>query len=96
MPRVDDLSTDPELTAGDFRGIPFASWLDLMLEYAVLLARTQDSDKAYEVMNIAKGANVFYSSVDSMFLIHLCWFSRKSSVLLDLVDRLLTCVQHVL
>ncbi|KAL8747000.1 MAG: hypothetical protein Q9184_007665 [Pyrenodesmia sp. 2 TL-2023] len=68
---ADDLETDPALTLGDFRGIPLASWLDLMLEYAVLLARSHDTMKAYQVLNDAKGANIFYSSVDSMFLIHV-------------------------
>ncbi|KAL8952176.1 MAG: hypothetical protein Q9222_001897 [Ikaeria aurantiellina] len=61
--------------AGDFRGIPFLSWLDLMLEFAVLLARSQTVDKAYVVLKSAKDANIFYCSPDSMFLIHVCWFT---------------------
>ncbi|KAI4086363.1 MAG: hypothetical protein LQ344_007618 [Seirophora lacunosa] len=72
---ADDLGTDSALLVGNFRGIPLASWLDLILEYAVLLARSQKFDEAYEVVNLAKGANVFYSSVESMFLIHTCWFT---------------------
>ncbi|KAL8775160.1 MAG: hypothetical protein Q9194_003848 [Teloschistes cf. exilis] len=60
---------------GDYRGIPFSSWLDLILEYAMLLARSANSDKAYNVLKIANDANVFYWSLDSMFLVHVCWFA---------------------
>lgn len=87
---LDDLDTDPALNIRDFRGIPLASWLDLMLEYAVVLARSHDMTKAYQVLNVAKGANVFYSSVDSMFLIHACWFSRTSTPPVGPIGRSLT------
>ncbi|KAL8650939.1 MAG: hypothetical protein Q9210_003528 [Variospora velana] len=72
---ADDLGTDSTLLAGDFRGIPLVSWLDLILEYAVLLTRSQNVEEAYDVVNVAKCANVFYCSVDPMFLIHTCWFT---------------------
>ncbi|KAL8929626.1 MAG: hypothetical protein Q9172_000422 [Xanthocarpia lactea] len=65
-----DPEIDAAVAAGDYRGIPFSSWLDLMLEYAVLAARSQNSAKAYEILKIADDANVFYCSPDSMFLIH--------------------------
>ncbi|KAL8768028.1 MAG: hypothetical protein Q9209_005632 [Squamulea sp. 1 TL-2023] len=71
-----DTKTDPSFVAGDYRGIPFSSWLDLMLDYAVLAARSQNSAKAYEILKIADDANVFYCSPNSMFLIHVCWFSK--------------------
>ncbi|KAL8722382.1 MAG: hypothetical protein Q9225_001113 [Loekoesia sp. 1 TL-2023] len=70
-----DFTNDPAAIAGDFRGIPLSAWLDLMLEYAMLLAHSQDFDKAYEILDVANHANIFYSSPDSMFLIHLCWFT---------------------
>ncbi|KAL8651816.1 MAG: hypothetical protein Q9226_004535 [Calogaya cf. arnoldii] len=35
----DDPEIDAAVSAGDYRGIPFSSWLDLMLEYAFLAAR---------------------------------------------------------
>ncbi|KAI4287069.1 MAG: hypothetical protein L6R35_003675 [Caloplaca aegaea] len=72
---ADDLGTDSTVLAGNFRGISLVSWLDLILEYAVLLTRSQNVEEAYEVVNVAKCANVFYCSVDSMFLIHTCWFT---------------------
>lgn len=87
-----NLDADPALTAEDFRGIPLASWLDLMLEYAVLLARSHDMTKAYQVLNVAKGANVFYSSVDSMFLIHVCWLSRRSIPVIGYSSQSLTSI----
>ncbi|KAL9030329.1 MAG: hypothetical protein Q9196_001541 [Gyalolechia fulgens] len=65
----DDLASDPAIIAGDFRGITFSAWLDLMLEYSMLLAQSQDYPKTYEILNIANGANVFYSSPDSCALI---------------------------
>ncbi|KAL8701755.1 MAG: hypothetical protein Q9201_004736 [Fulgogasparrea decipioides] len=75
---VDRLNTGHVAVAGDYRGIPFSSWLDLMLEYAVLLARSENIDKAYEILNIANDANVFYCCPESMFLIHVCWSGKKS------------------
>ncbi|KAL8643369.1 MAG: hypothetical protein Q9228_000002 [Teloschistes exilis] len=66
---------DSATLQGDYRGIPFSSWLDLILEYAMLLARSANSDKAYNVLKIANEANVFYCSLDSMFLVHVCWFA---------------------
>ncbi|KAI4237344.1 MAG: hypothetical protein LQ349_001916 [Xanthoria aureola] len=71
----DDSEIDAAVPAGDYRGIPFSSWLDLMLEYALLAARSHNSTKAYEILKIADDANVFYCSPDSMFLIHVCWFT---------------------
>ncbi|KAL9005044.1 MAG: hypothetical protein Q9188_002151 [Gyalolechia gomerana] len=73
--QLDDLASDPAVIAGDFRGIPFSAWLDLMLEYSMLLAQSHDYPKAYEILSIANGANVFNSSPDCTFLIHVCWFT---------------------
>lgn len=70
---------DSAALPGDYRGIIFSSWLDLILEYAVLLARSANSDKAYSVLKIANDANVFYCSLDSMFLVHVCWFGSYDS-----------------
>ncbi|KAL8972916.1 MAG: hypothetical protein Q9183_000267 [Haloplaca sp. 2 TL-2023] len=70
----DDAQSDPA-ALGDYREIPLSSWLDLMLEYAVLLARSDNIDKAYEILNIINDANVFYCSTDSMFRVHVCWFA---------------------
>lgn len=60
----------------EFRGIPFHVWLDIFLEYAMALAQSGDNQSAYEVLASASSANVFYHFPDSMFLIHVCWFSK--------------------
>ncbi|KAL8687774.1 MAG: hypothetical protein Q9218_006150 [Villophora microphyllina] len=73
--QIGKFGPDPGVVPGDHRGIHFSSWLDLILEYAVLLARSANSEKAYSVLKIANDANVFYSSLDSMFLLHVCWFA---------------------
>lgn len=83
MSQLDDLASDPAVIAGDFRGIPFSAWLDLMLEYSMLLAQSHEYSKAYEILRIANGANVFNSSPDCTFLIHVCWFSKSLSFLYD-------------
>lgn len=57
--------------------------MDLMLEYSMLLALSQDYLKAYEVLNYANSANIFYSSPDCTFLIHVCWFGKSLSSLFD-------------
>ncbi|KAL8660602.1 MAG: hypothetical protein Q9202_006378 [Teloschistes flavicans] len=73
--QIGEYCPDSAALPGDYRGIIFSSWLDLILEYAVLLARSANSDKAYSVLKIANDANVFYCSLDSMFLVHVCWFA---------------------
>ncbi|KAL8992356.1 MAG: hypothetical protein Q9169_007160 [Polycauliona sp. 2 TL-2023] len=67
----DNPNVDAAVAAGDYRGIPFSAWLDLILEHALLAARSHNVIKAYEVLKIADDANVFYCSPDSMFLIHV-------------------------
>ena len=60
----------------EFRGISFHVWLDIFLEYAIALAQSGDRRQAYDVVTSASNANVFYHSPDSMFLIHVSWFSK--------------------
>ncbi|KAL8802465.1 MAG: hypothetical protein Q9223_006641 [Gallowayella weberi] len=56
----DNHENDPAIAAGD---------------YHVLAARSHNVAKAYEILKIADGANVFYCSPESMFLVHVCWFT---------------------
>ena len=60
----------------DYRGISFHSWLDIFLQYALLLAQNGDVESSYGIVSTVSDANVFYHSPDSMFLIHVCWFSK--------------------
>ncbi|RDW71323.1 hypothetical protein BP6252_07886 [Coleophoma cylindrospora] len=57
----------------DYRGMPFSTWLDIFLEYAVCLARSGSFRESYEICEAAKDAIVFYQSREDMFLIHVCW-----------------------
>ena len=59
-----------------FRTITFDAWLDIFLEYALMLALKNEAQNGYEIISSALNANVFYHSPDSMFLIHVCWFSE--------------------
>ncbi|KAH0538778.1 hypothetical protein FGG08_004666 [Glutinoglossum americanum] len=59
----------------DYRGISFDVWLDIFLEYALCLAKASDIDETYEIIQAAIDAIVFYHSRDSMFQIHVCWFT---------------------
>ncbi|KAL8847185.1 MAG: hypothetical protein Q9221_007764 [Calogaya cf. arnoldii] len=76
----DDPEIDAAVSAGDYRGIPFSSWLDLMLEYALLAARSHNSPKAYEILKIADDANVFYCSPDSIVA---RWFMKEFQFVTD-------------
>lgn len=62
----------------EYLGISFHAWLDIFLEYSLMLAMNDQSSSAYEVLSSAYDANVFFHSRDSMFLIHVCWFSKRS------------------
>lgn len=64
------------LIPDDYHSIPFHSWLDVFLQYALLLAQNGDVESSYELVATASHGNVFYHSPDSMFLIHVCWFSK--------------------
>ena len=69
-----DDSSDP--VPNEFRSIHFHVWLDIFLEYAMALAKSGDTQSAYEVLTSASSANVFYHSPDWMFLVQVCWFSE--------------------
>lgn len=43
-----------------FRGFHFWDWLEVFLQYSLLLVHSGDFDGAYSVMEAAAGANVFY------------------------------------
>lgn len=60
----------------NYRGISFASWLDIFLEYALCLVKVGRRLESYEICEAAKDAIVFYHSRDDMFLIHVCWCSK--------------------
>ncbi len=82
-----DQDDDNTAIPSEYLGIPFRAWLDIFLEYSLMLALNDELSSAYEVLSSAYDANVFFHSQDSMFLIHVCWFSERS---LRIVD---TCIK---
>lgn len=79
----------------EYCGIPFKVWLDMFLDYALAIARDGEVKFAYEIIASALSANVFVHSKESLFLIHVCWFS-KSSWSTGTQDQALMFVQHAL
>ncbi|KAL3454555.1 hypothetical protein BJX65DRAFT_4032 [Aspergillus insuetus] len=59
----------------DYHGITFDEWLDLFLQYSLVVAGQNEADEAYDTLTAAAGANVWYHSKDSTRLIHVCWFT---------------------
>lgn len=51
----------------------------MFLEYALALAQGGNIISSYEIIAAAFHANVFYDSQESLFLIHVCWFSEYPS-----------------
>ncbi|KAL3472938.1 hypothetical protein BJX99DRAFT_272641 [Aspergillus californicus] len=59
----------------DYHGIMFDAWLDLFLQYALVVAGQNEPDEAYETLAAAADASVWYHSKPSTRLIHVCWFT---------------------
>ncbi|KAL2840316.1 hypothetical protein BJX68DRAFT_187224 [Aspergillus pseudodeflectus] len=59
----------------DYHGITFEEWLDLFLQYSLVVAGQNEPDEAYDTLTAAADANVWYHSKDSTRLIHVCWFT---------------------
>ena len=62
----------------EYRGIPFSTWLDIFLEYALCLARNGRMRESYDLCEAAKDCSVFYRSREDIFLIHVTWCSKFS------------------
>jgi general transcription factor 3C polypeptide 3 (transcription factor C subunit 4) len=63
----------------EYRGIPFSTWLDIFLEYALCLARNGRMRESYDLCEAAKACSVFYHSREDIFLIHVTWCSKSGS-----------------
>ncbi|KAL6715712.1 transcription factor TFIIIC subunit tfc4 [Lecanora helva] len=66
---------DHILVPDNYCGIEFRIWLDMFLEYGLMLALEGEIDLAYEIIASAYHANVFFHSQESLCLIHICWFT---------------------
>ncbi|KKA30244.1 hypothetical protein TD95_005325, partial [Thielaviopsis punctulata] len=66
---------DPAVTTTDdnYLGIPFDSWLDLFLDYAVCLCHDGNYDESANICNAARDSTVFRNSLDFTTRIYLTW-----------------------
>lgn len=64
----------------DYHGISFDEWLDIFLEYALVVAGQGESEEAYDTLSAAADASVWYHSKPSSRQIHVCWFSQSIPV----------------
>ncbi|KAJ5466320.1 hypothetical protein N7530_010107 [Penicillium desertorum] len=59
----------------DYHGIPFDEWLDIFLQYALLVAEQGEPEEAYETLDSAAVASIWLHSKPKSRLIHVCWFT---------------------
>ncbi|OTB17969.1 hypothetical protein K445DRAFT_315719 [Daldinia sp. EC12] len=70
----DDSGADKQVkVAVSYRGVSFAEWLDLFLEYAIGLAQVGRFQEAYKVCESARDTTIFSKSKEDVFLIHITW-----------------------
>ncbi|KEQ69563.1 TPR-like protein [Aureobasidium namibiae CBS 147.97] len=71
---IDDDTVD-ESIPDNFHDIKFTEWLDMFCEYALLLAKSGDREKCYEVLTSAWSCTVFYHSLTHKTQIHAMWMA---------------------
>ncbi|KAF3028568.1 transcription factor TFIIIC subunit tfc4 [Penicillium rubens] len=59
----------------DYHGIPFDEWLDIFLQYALLVVEQGEPEEAYETLDSAAVASIWLHSKPKSRLIHVCWFT---------------------
>ncbi|KAL2868802.1 tetratricopeptide repeat protein [Aspergillus lucknowensis] len=59
----------------DYHGITFDEWLDLFLQYSLVVAEQNEPEESYDALAAAADASVWYHSKNSTRLIHVCWFT---------------------
>jgi general transcription factor 3C polypeptide 3 (transcription factor C subunit 4) len=55
----------------ELRGFHFSAWLEVFIQYAILLVEVGDSDEAFAVLEAAYSANVFYQNHSSFIRLHM-------------------------
>lgn len=63
----------------DYHRIPFDEWLDIFLQYALIVADQGEPEEAYDSLAAAADASVYYNIKPKTRLIHVCWFSSCST-----------------
>lgn len=78
MLHLGDVSEEPLQGAipTDYHGIPFDEWLDIFLQYALLVVEQGEPEEAYETLDSAAIASIWLHSKPKSRLIHVCWFSE--------------------
>ncbi|KAL1953622.1 hypothetical protein VTO42DRAFT_2540 [Malbranchea cinnamomea] len=66
---------DPESIPTDYCGISFDDWLDIFLEYALILAGQGLLEEAYDTLGAAADASIWYHSKPSSLQIYTCWLT---------------------
>lgn len=62
-----------------YRSIGFDHWLNIFLEYALVLAGQDEKDEAYEIITAASDCSIWFHSKPKMLHINVCWFSECPS-----------------
>ncbi|CAI7596118.1 unnamed protein product [Penicillium bialowiezense] len=65
----------PGAIPNDYHGIPFDEWLDIFLEYSLVVAEQGEPAEAYETLDSAALASIWLHSKPKLRLIHVCWFA---------------------
>ncbi|KAM5456860.1 transcription factor TFIIIC subunit tfc4 [Microsporum audouinii] len=71
---------DADSIPNDYHGITFEDWLDIFLEFALVLSGQGQKDEAYDTLGAAADASIWYHSKPSTCQIYICWFSKYSLV----------------
>lgn len=61
----------------DYHGIPFDEWLDMFMQYALLVTEQGEPEEAYDNLQAASIASIWFHSKHKSRLIHVCWFSQS-------------------
>ncbi|KAJ5688676.1 hypothetical protein N7462_003068 [Penicillium macrosclerotiorum] len=59
----------------DYHGISFDEWLDIFLQYSLLVTEQGEPEEAYETLDAAAVASVWYHDKRKSRMIHVCWFT---------------------
>jgi general transcription factor 3C polypeptide 3 (transcription factor C subunit 4) len=84
----------PTAITTDYHGISFDEWLDVFLEYALVVAGQGEPEEAYETLSAAADASIWYHSKSSTRQIHVCWFSQSilvSVFKMNVLTRITAC-----
>ncbi|KAJ6037291.1 Tetratricopeptide-like helical [Penicillium herquei] len=59
----------------EYYGIPFDEWLDMFLQYALVITEEGEPEEAYEALDSAAVANIWIHQKRKLRMIHVCWFT---------------------